>query len=271
MRIGWLLLLPASLPSLAWGQNVLRRHVGLVNPLDFGTSCTTATLNAAISGAPSGQGVLMLTPVDRNGAACTWTITSNVTIPTNLVLAVPHGAKASVSAGVTLTMVRCPREDNEDWRTGAGTYTVIEDPFPGNGGGGGGGVGDITAVWTCATLDCSALTAASGDTLDAGSASSSSPTTRSTTLPATCTEGQHHQDTDAGGSETYVCTAANTWVKLMGSTDVLTDVADPRPQRPVHWLNAWALCGNRAYGSRVCRGRGRVWLHWRGCLGCLDL
>ena len=128
LRIVWLLLL---LPSVAWGQNVLRRHVGLVNPLDFGTSCTTATLNAAISGAPSGQGVLMLTPVDRNGAACTWTITSNVTIPTNLVLAVPHGAKASVSAGVTLTMVRCPREDNEDWRTGAGTYTVIEDPFPG--------------------------------------------------------------------------------------------------------------------------------------------
>ena len=82
--VGWLLvlLLLLAVPFTAWSQNVLRRHVGLVNPLDFGTSCSTATLNAAISGAPSGQGVLMLTPVDRNGAACTWTITSNVTIPT---------------------------------------------------------------------------------------------------------------------------------------------------------------------------------------------
>ena len=158
-------------------------------------------------------------------------------------------------------MVRCPREDNEDWRTGAGTYTVIEDPFPGGGGGGGGGVGDITAVWTCATLDCSALTAASGDTLDAGSASSSSPTTRSTTLPATCTEGQQHQDTDAGGSETYVCTAANTWVKLMGSTDVLSDAQIPDLNTLSTGLTG-GRCVETAARWGLRGGRRRVWLHW---------
>jgi len=85
-----------------------------------------------------------------------------------------------------------------------------------------GGSGDITDVWACTTGNCNALTAASGDSLDAGSADASSPTTRSTTLPATCTEGQHHQDTDSGGSETYVCTATNTWTKLVGEGAVTT-------------------------------------------------
>lgn len=79
---------------------------------------------------------------------------------------------------------------------------------------GGGGAGDITDVWTCSTGDCSAITAAAGDSLDAGSANASSPATRSTTLPATCSEGQQHQDTDSGGTETYVCTTTDTWTKL---------------------------------------------------------
>ena len=72
----------------------------------------------------------------------------------------------------------------------------------------------MTAVWGCTGADCSALTGAAGDTLDAGSADSSKPATRSTTLPAACTEGQLHQDTDSGGSELYVCTATNIWTKL---------------------------------------------------------
>lgn len=82
-----------------------------------------------------------------------------------------------------------------------------------------GGSGDITNVWGCATGDCSTLTAAAGDSLDAGSADASSPATRSTALPGTCTEGQLHQDTNSGGSETYVCTDTNTWTKLLASSD----------------------------------------------------
>ena len=87
------------------------------------------------------------------------------------------------------------------------------------GDGSGAGAGDISDVWACTTANCNALTAAAGDSLDAGSADSSRPTTRSTSLPGTCLEGQHHQDTDSGGSETYVCTDVNTWVKLVVSTD----------------------------------------------------
>ena len=87
------------------------------------------------------------------------------------------------------------------------------------GDGSGAGAGDISDVWACASANCNALTAAAGDSLDAGSADSSRPTTRSTSLSGTCSEGQHHQDTDSGGTETYVCTDVNTWVKLVAPTD----------------------------------------------------
>ena len=79
---------------------------------------------------------------------------------------------------------------------------------------GGGGSGDVQQVWTATSGDVSGLVAGAGDTLDAGAASASSPFTRSTVLPATCLVGQVHQDTDSGGSQLYLCTAANTWSKL---------------------------------------------------------
>lgn len=212
-----LLMLSLLLPSWAWSQGVLRPHLGLLNPLEYGETCTTATLTAAIAAAPAHLGVLMLPPVNRAGTACVWAITSNLTIPSTLVLHVPHGASVTVSSGVTLTLTRYPRIDNTDWITGLGTVTIVEASPS----------GDITQVWGCTTGDCSALTAASGDSLDAGSADSSKPATRSTTLPATCAEGQEHQDTDSGGTETYICTATNTWVKVMGTTDVATDAQIP--------------------------------------------
>lgn len=98
------------------------------------------------------------------------------------------------------------------------TAQIIHNGGGGSGGGGGGG-GDVTDVWACTSGNCNGLTGAAGDSLDAGSADSSKPATRSTSLPGTCTEGQLHQDTDSGGSETYVCIAANTWVKLIGASD----------------------------------------------------
>lgn len=82
--------------------------------------------------------------------------------------------------------------------------------------------GDITDVWGCTSGNCNALTAAAGDSLDAGSADASSPATRSTSLPGSCTEGQQHQDTDSGGSELYLCTATNTWTKLVAESRSLT-------------------------------------------------
>lgn len=96
----------------------------------------------------------------------------------------------------------------------------------GGGSGGGGGSGDVTDVWGCTSGNCNALTGAAGDSFDAGSADSSKPATRSTSLPGTCAEGQWHQDTDAGGSETYICTAANTWSKLAATSEIGAGVTD---------------------------------------------
>lgn len=93
-------------------------------------------------------------------------------------------------------------------------------------GGGGGGSGDVTDVWGCTTGNCNALTGAAGDSFDAGSADSSKPATRSTSLPGTCAEGHLHQDTDSGGSETYVCTASNTWSKLAATSEIGAGVTD---------------------------------------------
>ncbi len=89
-----------------------------------------------------------------------------------------------------------------------------------------GGAGDVTDVWSCTGGNCNALTAAAGDTLDAGAADAASPATRSTSLPATCTEGQAHQDTDSGGTEWHLCTATNTWTKVASVAPSFLTVSD---------------------------------------------
>lgn len=67
------------------------------------------------------------------------------------------------------------------------------------------------------------LTADAGLVLSTNSlATASSETgfiTGSTSLPGTCGEGAVYQDTDSGGTETYTCTAANTWTKYVAATD----------------------------------------------------
>lgn len=82
------------------------------------------------------------------------------------------------------------------------------------------GDGDITAVWDDGSGSVDALTAAAGDTFDAGAADSSKPCARGATLPGTCGEGDCFQDTDSGGSETYICTASNTWKKHLNVEDI---------------------------------------------------
>lgn len=88
------------------------------------------------------------------------------------------------------------------------------------------GSGDVTDVWGCQSGNCDALTAASGDTLDAALADSAKPCTRSATLPGTCAEGDCAQDTDSGGSETHICTATNTWTKLGTAPAITLDIGD---------------------------------------------
>ena len=123
------LVLMVLAPTWAWGQALSRREASLLNPLEYGSTCTSATLNAAISAAPAGGRVIMLTPVDRAGVPCVWAITSHVTVPSPHVLHVPEGASLSISSGIILTLARYPREDNRSWKTGAGTL-VIQEPNP---------------------------------------------------------------------------------------------------------------------------------------------
>lgn len=75
-----------------------------------------------------------------------------------------------------------------------------------------GGSGDITDVWGCTTGNCNALTAAAGDSLNAGSADSTAPLKVGTSPPGTCAVGDYFYDSDAtAGSNTFACTATNTW------------------------------------------------------------
>lgn len=73
---------------------------------------------------------------------------------------------------------------------GAGTYFALGPA------GGGGGSGDITDVWSCTTGNCNALTAASGDALNASSADSSIPWVVGAS-PAPTTEGRAAWDSAA--------------------------------------------------------------------------
>lgn len=87
----------------------------------------------------------------------------------------------------------------------------------------GGGGGDITNIWNaCATGDCNALVAASGDTFDASNADSTTPTKVGTAPPGTCTIGQKFFDSDAIlGQQSLECVATNRWVP---TADVVIDV-----------------------------------------------
>lgn len=59
-----------------------------------------------------------------------------------------------------------------------------------------------------------ACTLSSGGSYDGGSGDTTKPCKRGTALPGTCGEGECFQDTDSGGSETYLCTATDTWSKI---------------------------------------------------------
>lgn len=87
----------------------------------------------------------------------------------------------------------------------------------------------VTDVWTCLSGNCNALTAATGDTLNATAADTTAPCKSGTTAPATCSVGQCFFDTDAtAGSNLQVCTAADTWTTVSGSggSGDITDVGD---------------------------------------------
>ena len=167
MRQPWQisLFLLLLLPAWVWGQALSRREASLLNPLEYGVTCSQATLQSAISAAPASGRVLMLTPVDRDGTACTWTITTNLTVPSHITLHVPHGVTVAINSGIVLTLAQYPREDNRAWKTGAGRLVITAaDPHTSRL-----NVKDFGAVGDGVTNDRTAIQAALNATLTAGS------------------------------------------------------------------------------------------------------
>ena len=85
-------------------------------------------------------------------------------------------------------------------------------------------IGDGGGAFQCwAICDGSAPWAAVS--IGGGGGGAATAVTGSATLPATCAELDLYQDTDSGGTEFYVCTAANTWTKAgtIGGTLTATD------------------------------------------------
>jgi hypothetical protein len=111
-------------------QTLNRAHIGLVNPLEYGASCTHTTLSAAVSVIGSTRATLMLTATDRDGAACTWALTGSVTVPDNITLRVPHGAALTITGGNTLTLAAQPLVDYPTWYSGAGSVVILQPAFP---------------------------------------------------------------------------------------------------------------------------------------------
>ena len=121
------LLLSLWLPSLGQTQSLDTRHASLVDPLLYGSTCTSATLNAAISAvaaAITASRILMLTPVDRAREPCLWTITSDVVVPRTMTLWVPQGATAVISGAITLTVNGPLIAEDPRWWRGPGTLVT---------------------------------------------------------------------------------------------------------------------------------------------------
>lgn len=118
-----LCLLFLFIPFVVKAQNLDLTHVDTINPLLSGVSCTSATLQSAITSIGSQQKTLFLTATDRNKANCVWEITTNITIPANIKLMVPFGVKANIAVGNTLEVLGCVKADDPNWYTG----TVTQD------------------------------------------------------------------------------------------------------------------------------------------------
>ena len=106
------------------------------------------------------------------------------------------------------------------------------------------------------------LTADAGLVLSTNSlATASSETgfiTGSTSLPGTCGEGAVYQDTDSGGTETYTCTAANTWTKYVAATDNVATAtalaADPADCSSNQFANAINASGTLSCSALTLAG-----------------
>lgn len=91
------------LPGFVAAQALDRTHVNYTNPLIYGATCTSATLNATITAVGVARQTLFITKTDRAKASCIWTISANVTTSINTTVYIPSGVVISVNSGITVT------------------------------------------------------------------------------------------------------------------------------------------------------------------------
>ena len=96
----------------AWGQrhDIPQEDLGLYIATHYGAgSCSAATLNAAIAALGSTQATLVIPPVPRNSITpCTWTLNTEVTIPSTLRLSIPRGVVLTPGPEVTIKFYAPP-------------------------------------------------------------------------------------------------------------------------------------------------------------------
>ncbi len=102
-----------------------RTHQGIVNPLEYGASLNSTTLSATLSAIGSTRAYLMLTAVDRAGTPGAWSLTSNVTIPSNVTLLVGAGAQLNIATGITITCNASVEAGLWQWIALTGTGKIV--------------------------------------------------------------------------------------------------------------------------------------------------
>ena len=95
---------------------VAQEHLSMVEALRYGTARNQATITAALAAIGSTPARLVLT----NTGDGIWTITSNTTMPSNVILEIPMGVTVNVATGITLGVGLVIAHQNT-WKTGPGT------------------------------------------------------------------------------------------------------------------------------------------------------
>jgi len=114
-------------------SGMIQQFEGVYYPLTTTTTpCNDVTLNAAITdmqALPPPRNILQLTPVNGAGAACTWTLNADVTVPRGIMLRIPAGVTVTANSPRVLTLNGPLDAKDPDWFVGTGTLTInYRDP-----------------------------------------------------------------------------------------------------------------------------------------------
>jgi hypothetical protein len=94
-----------------------QEHQAMVDCIRYGTARTQATIAAALAAIGATPTLLSLT-FTGDGI---WTVTSNLTIPSNVTLHIPPGVTVNRATGVTLTVQGVIIAASNSWESGPGT------------------------------------------------------------------------------------------------------------------------------------------------------